>query len=271
MDWFTWFIGFTEGDGSFIVTKRKELNFVITQRADNKHILKEIRDKLGVGTVIVQGQLNKLPTYRFIVRDLKSMGKIIRLFNYNLVLPHKIEKFNKLVNQYNINLTRAKTNRPDKYKHLDCIDKVMTVSDRVWPTSSDGWFSGFTDADGCFKISLLSNSQAFRIMFIIAQKNYGVDKEELCILSLWDYFVEELLETGTVKKAHQNNVIYLRVNGLKNIKKLYPYFDRYLLKTTKYNNYLFFKECAVKFELKDHLNTKKRIGMLAAIKNRKNI
>lgn len=43
--------------------------------------------------------------------------------------------------------------------------KIKTsVADR------DSWLAGFTDAEGCFTLSLLSNSKGYRLRFIISQK-----------------------------------------------------------------------------------------------------
>ena len=57
----------------------------------------------------------------------------------------------------------------------------------------------------------------------------------LNILSLWEHFVSDILKAGTIQKAHQKDVIDVRVNGLKNMRMIYPYFDSYLL---KYLNHL---------------------------------
>ena len=86
----TWFIGFTEGDGSFVITKRnKEMQFVITQSTDDVDILHLIVEQLGFGKVIKQGKR----TSRFIVQDLYNMHLLILLFNGNLVLPTRKKMF----------------------------------------------------------------------------------------------------------------------------------------------------------------------------------
>ena len=48
----TWFIGFTEGDGSFVVSKRGDLSFVIVQDTRDIQILYMIQKILGFGKVI---------------------------------------------------------------------------------------------------------------------------------------------------------------------------------------------------------------------------
>ena len=50
----TWFIGFTEGEGLFIVNNRGDLSFVITQSTLDIQILEFIKETLGFGKVIAQ-------------------------------------------------------------------------------------------------------------------------------------------------------------------------------------------------------------------------
>lgn len=56
-EFLTWLIGFTEGDGSFIVNKRGDLAFIITQSTSDIQVLKFIQDTLGFGKVINQSAI----------------------------------------------------------------------------------------------------------------------------------------------------------------------------------------------------------------------
>jgi hypothetical protein len=47
-------LGFTEGDGSFVVCNRNDLQFVSTQGSDE--VLHMICDALGFGKVVKQGK-----------------------------------------------------------------------------------------------------------------------------------------------------------------------------------------------------------------------
>ena len=91
-DFLTWFIGFSEGDGSFIISKSKKnfyLQFVIVQSTLDKQILDYIRDTLGFGRVIKQSK----STTRYIVQDIKSITILIHIFNGNLSTHYKKEQF----------------------------------------------------------------------------------------------------------------------------------------------------------------------------------
>jgi hypothetical protein len=97
----TWLIGFTEGDGSFIISKRKDISFVITQDTRDIQVLNMIQENLGFGKVIKQGKT----TSRFIVKDKKGLYMIATLFNNNLVTYSKILSFEKFIialNNYNL-------------------------------------------------------------------------------------------------------------------------------------------------------------------------
>lgn len=58
-----WFVGFSEGDGSFVMNSRGNVTFVITQSIKNVETLFKIKEKLCFGKVIKQG----ITTYRYIV------------------------------------------------------------------------------------------------------------------------------------------------------------------------------------------------------------
>lgn len=62
-----WLIGFSEGEGSFIVAKRGDLSFVVTQSSSDLEVLNYIKDNLGFGRVIKQSI--KQNTHRFVIQE----------------------------------------------------------------------------------------------------------------------------------------------------------------------------------------------------------
>jgi hypothetical protein len=93
----TWFIGFTEGEGSFIRNKRGDLAFVITQSTLDIKVLEYIKETLGFGKVIAQGAT----TSRYVTQSKVEIDIIISLFNGNIVLPSRQERFETFVNGFN--------------------------------------------------------------------------------------------------------------------------------------------------------------------------
>lgn len=70
-----WLIGFSEGEGSFIIAKRGDLSFVVTQSSSDIDVLNYIKDNLGFGRVIKQSI--KQNTHRFVIQDFKNTHKFI--------------------------------------------------------------------------------------------------------------------------------------------------------------------------------------------------
>lgn len=229
-DFLHWFIGFTEGDGCFLVTKRQAVEFIITQHTESKQTLNYIRDQLQFGHVIQQGPR----THRFIVRRLDELRLLILLFNGHLTLATRRAQFKSFLKVYNAKRSvQAIAYKPEKAKvSLD-----------------NTWLLGFTEAEGCFTCSLLSNSNAFRTRFIICQKH----DENLVVLSQ----ILLLFGTGRLEAHHVKNNYCFIISGLKNIDAIYAYFDKYLDQFAvkrKKQSYLKFKCLNRLLQMKAHLN-----------------
>lgn len=74
-----WFVGFTEGEGSFTLAKRGDLAFIVTQSSSDINSLNYIKDNLGFGRVVIQS--TKQNTHRFVVQDVKNLTLICLIFN----------------------------------------------------------------------------------------------------------------------------------------------------------------------------------------------
>lgn len=234
-----WLIGFTEGDGSFTVTKRGELQFVISQNTLDVQVLYYIKEQLGFGTVIQQSKSDK--THRYIVQDINNLSLICSLFNGNIVFPTRNTKFLIFLAAFNDKALRSK------------IDKIEPISSTIVPTLNDHWLSGFTDAEGCFSLSLLSNSSGYRLRFLLCQK-WEVNKPILDHICL-------LFGVGNVSKHSTPNNWEFIVNGVKNCDSILPYFDKYVLYSKKKESYELWKELRLQLIKGDHLNSNTRIIM----------
>jgi len=102
LDFIEWFIGFSEGDGSSILSSYKNrdgtlaLNsrhfFVISQK--EPQVLYRIRTTLGFGSVReAEDKAQGTTHYRYVVSDLENVERSIYIFNGNFVLKKTQERF----------------------------------------------------------------------------------------------------------------------------------------------------------------------------------
>ena len=151
----SWLIGFTEGDGSFIINKDSYLEFKITQSSSDAQVLFYIKKALGFGIVRVQDKNNKTHCYR--VRDKEGLFKIISIFNGNIFMATRKTQFKLFITAYN-----------KVYK-----ENIVYIDNIYKPDLSDSWLCGFTDAEGCFTCSIIDRPKAggfVRLRYILSQK-----------------------------------------------------------------------------------------------------
>lgn len=248
-----WFIGFFEGDGSFIIAKRGDLSIVITQSEKDLNILNYIKENLNIGSIYIQSKKNK--TYRWIIQNRKDIYLISLLLNGNLILP---------IRSLKLNIFLAKLN----YKLAINNENLIKYDQRlVLPSLNDAWISGFTDSEGCFtssifninesslnKIKIKSETFTFRVRYILTQK-YQLNRYVLeYILNLFNLYNKNNEKSiGSIVPHSVKDVWELRINGLKNCLLILTYFDKYNLKTSKKESYDKFKIILYKIKNKEHL------------------
>lgn len=235
----TWFIGFTEGEGSFIVNNRGDLCFVITQNTIDVQILEYIQETLGFGKVIPQSKI----TSRYVTQNKKEIEILVHLFNGNLILPSKKVKFENFIKNFNIWVTKGRIR----------LDTVEIKHNIIFPSLKNSWLTGFTDGEGCFTCSI-GKDKGFSFNFNISQKW----EENIEVLQ---YFCT-LFKGGILSKHSVDNVYEFRIGGLKNCKYIFSYFDTYTLLTKKSTSYILWKEIYEDLLKKHHLDPIKRIEMI---------
>ncbi len=238
-----WLIGFTEGEGSFIVNNRGDLSFVITQSTIDIDVLYYIQTILGFGKVIPQS----LKTSRYVTQNKREIEIIISLFNGNIILPSRKEKFEFYIKEYNKWATKGKIR----------LNTVIFKDNFILPSLDNSWFSGFTDAEGCFTCSILSK-KGFSFNFNLAQKG----ENNIIILK---QFIE-LFNTGIVSKHFVKDVYEYRISGLKNCINIFNYFDKYILLTKKSLSYILWKQIHIDLLNKSHLDPEKRLELIEKVK-----
>ena len=146
-----WFIGFVEGDGSFVITGGKCV-FSIHLHIVDLPLLYLIQNQLNMGNVY----FNK-NSATFIIKANKDIATIIEIFNGNLFLQKRILQFTRWVDNYNL---KNKTN-------------IEIKQNQFYPSLSHGWLSGFIDAEGSFFVSISKNRIVQR--FALAQKDAKIE------------------------------------------------------------------------------------------------
>lgn len=149
-----WFVGFSEGDGSFIASKGR-LFFLINQKEER--VLHQIRSALGFGKV------SRYKSYsRFIVADRANTDRLISIFNGNLVLGKTNRRFQVWLDARN------------SYS----ADRVEPLGERqITPDGlqASSWLAGLIDAEGCFNVVRAGDPRytlgwRLRLRFILDQK-----------------------------------------------------------------------------------------------------
>jgi len=236
-EFLTWFIGFTEGrfrEGCFIVNKRGDLAFIVTQSTSDIGVLHFIKETLGFGKVIPQS----LATSRYVTQSKKEIDIIISLFNGNSVLPSTKEKVRKFIQGFNIWVTKGSIR----------LNSVSVINKSILPTLDDRWLAGFTDGEGCFSCSI--KEKGFSFNYSIAQKG----ESNLFVLQ----HICNLFTVGKVSSHYVKYVYEYRVNGVENCKLIFPYFDKYTLYTKKNLSYSLWREVHRDLMNKNHLDEVKR-------------
>nr|QWL15258.1 hypothetical protein [Ulva rigida] len=226
-----WFIGFVEGDGSFIVSNTRCF-FVINQK--DIQILYKIKKNLGFGQVLKYTQ-NKQIYGRYIVQDQKNCKRIAHIFNGNLLLIKTNKRFKIWIKQLNI----------------------QPLNTKGYISLNNGWLSGFIDAEGCFyarirKCKNMKLGYKVELKFIINQK------EELGLF----YYLKNIFYSNAniqqiifVSEKNQNYSIYYKIelSSFLSNKILLNYLKNFSCKGNKNLNINIYRRLYGYIERKEHL------------------
>ena len=249
-EWLTWFIGFSEGDGAILTTKRKA-RFVLTQKEGT--ILYHIQEVLGFGTV---RQFDGF--YRFIVTDPQSILLLVYIFCGNLVLPYRQKQLGVWIK------TQLLKSKGSEGLELALLREPILMK----PNLSDAWLSGFTDAEGCFNVAIQPRHNTvtgYRVSlrFLLDQKN-----AESILLHIRDLF-----KFGQVFVRGETNGVYrYNNNSFKGLLPVRDYFLAFPLKTKKADSFKHWVEVFTMILNKEHLVPEGlvKIRAIAKIINNKN-
>ena len=140
---------------------------MLTQKEES--ILNHVKNTLGFGTV------RKIDTggtvyYRYIVEDFKGVLLLALIFNGNLCIKHRVTQLGKWLTDINLKLLTPGS------KIYGLCSTITLISILFKPNLTNAWLSGFTDAEGCFNVSITKRENTvsgYRISlrFLLDQKN----------------------------------------------------------------------------------------------------
>jgi hypothetical protein len=222
-----WFIGFSEGDGSFIVSK-KQCCFVINQK-DIK-VLYKIKTTLGFGRVLKYNQNNEL-FGRYIVGDKQNCERLFAIFNGNIVLKKTLIRFQNWATTLN-------------QKH-----SVLQKTKRL--QLDNAWLSGFIDAEGCFYAKIRIASK-YKLGFQVEQKFVLNQKDEYILFC----DLKELFKSNAqIQKILKNTSTYYKIElcSMKSNQLLLDYLTIFPCKGQKKIETLHYRRIHGYIKRKEHL------------------
>jgi hypothetical protein len=236
--------GLWEGDGHILIPnkthapsgKRYFPHFSITFHEIDKPLIETLKEIIG-GTIRYKEENHACV---LTISSLSGLKLVVSLLNGKLRTP-KIIKFNNMIDWIN-NYTAAA--EPESANFLN-------YSVDTTPLIENGWLSGFIDADGSFDIRVTQKSQnhpknSVSARFRIEQRKHDPVTGD-SYLNLFQHISKTLGVTVgyTIHKREANEIEYLIINlsSLKSRKILIEYLDSFPLFTSKFMNYIDWKEC----------------------------
>lgn len=203
--WFIdWFIGFAEGDGSFICDRNaKRLYFQLRQK--DPKILYMIKNYFGFGSIIKDSK----GYYNYTVTKKQDCLVLINIFNGKLILTKTNKRFvSEWLNNYNNWFS----------------SNIIYKNTGIFMGLNNAWLCGFTDANGSlgFKITKTRTyGYRLRIYWYIDQNGeYDLNN------------IKNILGFGYIKPLILNNVFRLQTMTIEHSKLLQEYFTKYNFITT---------------------------------------
>lgn len=228
-----WFIGFSEGDGSFMI-KDNRCIFVINQA--DAYVLNKIRTNLGFGKVRSYNQ-NGCVFARYTVQGEELVKKLINIFNGNIHLQKVFYKFEIWVKHYN---TYAK--------------QPVIIKPRLNPqniTLESAWISGFYDAEGGLHASIGEQITKNGTKVIRLKLNAYVDQQhEEDVLKRLQFLFG--ITSLTIRNA-EKKYFRLEASTKKTLKNILNYFNIYPLRGKKHVVYAIWKKLVLRFIYNTHL------------------
>jgi NADH:ubiquinone oxidoreductase subunit K len=267
--------GFSDAESSFVVTILKNPRYKIGWNVQARFQIK-LHEKDRALLLLVQNyfqgigyisKINNKSTVEFRVSDITSLK--------NIILPH-FDKYPLLTNKYpdffifkQIVLLMSE----NKHTNLEGLKEILEqraslnwglpkslkesfpsivgvkriiVDNNMLNNICSEWIAGFSSGESNFYITISGNKVWLR--FSVAQ-----DSRDLLLLNN----LVRIFNCGYVAQYKNREVCEFIVTKIDDIiVHIIPFFEKYQIKGTKYNDYLKFKEAAVLIKNKEHLTEK---------------
>lgn len=223
--------GLIEGNGWF---GDKTLHIIFAK--NDTFLAYQIKKRIGTGNVYKIKDKNEV---RYVNRNSKGLNYIISLINGKLITN---TKYNQLLNHKWDIWTESNIIKP----------KQLTLNNH--------WLAGFSDANGCFHVSLVKsktnlNKISVRLEFSLNQK----DPKALNDL----YYI---IQQGNVSHNKAKDVYCYKSSGYETSYNLINYFEKYNLQSSKYCIFLKYRKAYICIQNGLHL-TEKGLKKLEKLKH----
>jgi hypothetical protein len=230
IDFLEWFIGFSEGDGCFLIKENRPC-FVINQ-ADIQ-VLYFIRTKIGFGVVQPFKQEGRIYA-RYTVTNVEGIRHLISIFNGNIHLEKVHTRFTKWVTKYNVVFQD------------NIIVKTCRNANQI--TLNSSWITGFFDAEGGFSSNVAIRKEKYERLYV---RTYVDQKFEFEILNQ----IATLFEVKSVTVRNKNKFLYrVEINSKESLKIAINYFTTFKLRTRKNKAFAIWLKIANLYVTGEHLS-----------------
>ena len=213
--------GLIEGDGWF---GKKELHILFAE--DDITFAYFIKKRIGHGNVY---KIKNKKAVRYICKNIKGLYFILSLINGKLVSKPKYEQLIK--HNYSISFN---------YTILPPLNRVSL---------HNYWLAGFTQADGCFHISVVK-SKTHKTGYSV-RLEFSIKQNDAIPLKL----LYDTIKMGNLS-LYSSGIWCYKSTGFKTAAILINYFDNYNLFAGKYINFLKFRKVYIMITKGQHLKEK---------------
>ena len=222
--------GLIEGNGWF---GEKQLHIIFAE--NDVSLAYFIKKRIGHGNVY---NIKDKKAYRYICKNTKGMSIILSLINGKLVSKYKYQQ---LINH-------------NYSKHFSMV--VLPPSNVL--SLENYWLAGFTQADGCFHISV-AKSKTHKTGYSVRLEYSLKQNDDLPLRLLYN-----TLKMGNLCQ-YSSGIWCYKSTGFKTAANIIYYFDKFNLFAGKYKDYLKFRKVYIMVTQGKHLEEKgvKKIRSIA--------